>query len=409
MPAQPRGLIEVVRRTQLYRSIFRGDPRGGDRDRVLRVSSTFFLHLHPTKVRRHAVRFRFTWGMGGISTLLLGVLAVTGVALMFHYRPAVDHAAADVRALAEGHRLLYNLHRFASHAVLIAGWLHLLRVFLTGSYKPPREFNWVVGIAILALVTAVASSGHALATGGAGLSGEGLLRAYALHCAAIPLAVAALSAVHFFRVRKDGGISGPPAAGPGAAPDLVHTWPALIRVEVRATVVVLALLGAWAALAAAPDPSAPTAPFHHAPFALLTACFSEGAARAVAAAAVLALAAIPYVDTNPAGNGFYVFRPRRFAVTTFLAAFLGLWIAPIAAAPFARLEGPTRDLPAAVGIALAPLWLVALPLAYRARVKLDPARYWIAAVSFQLLTGVAVKVALRLLAGVRYLAPGLGF
>lgn len=214
-----KGWLAALRRSQVYRSIVRHEHDGSDRDRVLRVASNVFLHLHPTKVPRHALRLTFTWGLGGISSLLFLVLAGTGVVLMFHYRPTPEHAHADVAALAAGAgRVLRNLHRFGAHALVGAVVLHLLRVFLTGSYRPPREFNWVIGVALLVLTLALAFTGHllpwdeastaAVAAAGVRVDGGALLRFYAGHCVALPLASALLLSVHFWRVRKD-GISGP--------------------------------------------------------------------------------------------------------------------------------------------------------------------------------------------------------
>jgi quinol-cytochrome oxidoreductase complex cytochrome b subunit len=142
--------------------------------------------------------------------------------------------------------------------MVITVWLHMYRVFLTGSYKPPREFNWVVGVILLLLTLLLSFTGyllpwdqlavwaitvgsnmaratpllghegpgHQLLTlgypmitpvtdarfallGARNVGEETLNRFYILHCIAIPLAVSLLLAIHFWRVRKDGGISGP--------------------------------------------------------------------------------------------------------------------------------------------------------------------------------------------------------
>ncbi|HKC23938.1 MAG TPA: cytochrome b N-terminal domain-containing protein, partial [Thermoanaerobaculia bacterium] len=136
---------------------------------------------------------------------------------------------------------------------------HMFRVFMTGSYKPPREFNWNIGVILLVLTLLLSFTGYLLpwdqlaiwaitvgsnmarATplagnegpfaaqlqvqgvnlvtagndarfgllGGRIVGGNALLRFYVLHCVAFPLVAAFLMAVHFWRVRKDGGISGP--------------------------------------------------------------------------------------------------------------------------------------------------------------------------------------------------------
>ena len=143
--------------------------------------------------------------------------------------------------------------------MVITVWLHMYRVFLTGSYKPPREFNWVIGVILLLLTLLLSFTGYLLPwdqlaiwaiTVGSNMArahpflghegpGQALFsvggidmitsasdarfmllgeravgevtlnRFYILHCIAIPLVVAFLLAVHFWRVRKDGGISGP--------------------------------------------------------------------------------------------------------------------------------------------------------------------------------------------------------
>ena len=113
--------------------------------------------------------------------------------------------------------------------MVITVWLHMFRVFMTGSYKPPREFNWSVGVIMLVLTLLLSFTGYLLpwdqlaiwaitvgsnmarATPFLGHEGPGaaLLRFYVLHCVGLPLVIGVLMAVHFWRVRKDGGISGP--------------------------------------------------------------------------------------------------------------------------------------------------------------------------------------------------------
>src|SRR5207244_10410907 len=52
--------------------------------------------------------------------------------------------------------------RWGAHAMIIAIWLHMMRVFLTGSYKPPREFNWCVGVILLVLTMLLSFTGYLL-------------------------------------------------------------------------------------------------------------------------------------------------------------------------------------------------------------------------------------------------------
>ena len=85
--------------SQVWKSIFRHGYEDTPRNRVMMVTSNVFLHLHPAKVRRHAVRMRFTWCMGGLTFLMFLVTAVTGIYLMFYYRPVAEYAYADMKYL----------------------------------------------------------------------------------------------------------------------------------------------------------------------------------------------------------------------------------------------------------------------------------------------------------------------
>ncbi len=199
--------------------------------------------------------------MGGITFFLFVVETITGVLLMFYYRPTLEWAYNDMLALRDvvSWGVLREIHRWAAHAMVITVMLHMLRVFLTGSYKPPREFNWVVGVGLLVMTLLLSFTGYLLpwdqlsiwaitvgsnmaravpllgsegpaqqllSVGGIDLitdasdsrfvllgarsvGEETLVRFYVLHCVAIPLAAAFAMALHFWRIRKDGGISGP--------------------------------------------------------------------------------------------------------------------------------------------------------------------------------------------------------
>jgi quinol-cytochrome oxidoreductase complex cytochrome b subunit len=215
-----------------------------------------FLHLHPAKINRDAVRYSYTWGMGGITFYLFIILTYTGVLLMFYYHPSKVQAFRDVLYLEHDvpfGKILRNMHRWAAHLMVIGVWLHMFRVFLTGSYKKPREFNWNIGVLLLVFTLLLSFTGYLLpddqlgfwavtvgtnmarATpllghegpfgsmlgmtpyndvrfgllGGSIVDANALLRSYIWHCIGIPIVASVLMIVHFWRVRKDGGISGP--------------------------------------------------------------------------------------------------------------------------------------------------------------------------------------------------------
>ncbi len=248
--------LKQPQKTQLFKSIFRVKHDDTERNRALGILTNVFLHLHPAKVNRDAVRYSYTWGMGGITFYLFIVLTITGVLLMYYYHPTKGQAYRDIVYLMSDvpfGKLLRNMHRWAAHLMIIAVWLHMFRVFLTGSYKKPREFNWCVGVALLVLTLLLSFTGYLLpddqlgfwavtvgtgmakATpllgtegpfgpqlgmtpyndvrfallGGSIVDANALLRAYIWHCIAIPLIAGVLMGLHFWRVRKDGGISGP--------------------------------------------------------------------------------------------------------------------------------------------------------------------------------------------------------
>ena len=201
-----------------------------------------FLHIHPVRVRQHAVKFAYTFCLGGLSFFLFLVLTVTGVYLMFFYIPSETQAYTNILEIQS--RVVFglltrNIHRWAAHLMVFFVFLHMMRVFYHGAYKPPREFNWVVGRG------AAVPDDHALFTGyllpwdqiaywaitiGTNMAGyaplfntpveaapAGRHRGGPEHAAAVlraprimfPLIAAIFLAVHFWRIRKDGGISGP--------------------------------------------------------------------------------------------------------------------------------------------------------------------------------------------------------
>ena len=168
LPAKAKEQVEALKsptKTQVYTSIFRHKHDETPRNRALGVLSNVFLHLHPAKINRDAVRYCYTWGMGGITFYLFLVLTFTGVLLMFYYHPTKVQAFRDVLYLEHDvpfGRLLRNMHRWAAHLMVIAVELHMFRVFLTGSYKKPREFNWNVGVILLVLTLLLSFTGYLL-------------------------------------------------------------------------------------------------------------------------------------------------------------------------------------------------------------------------------------------------------
>jgi len=238
----PGDLYRGLKESQVWRSLFRQPYPSTSRTRALAVMNNVFLHLHPVRVKRHAIRYTYTFCLGGISFFLFLALTVTGLYLMFFYVPSVSRAYQDIVAIDNSiafGSLVRNMHRWAAHLMVLTVFLHMIRVFYHGAYKPPREFNWVVGVVLLLLTLFLSFTGYLLpwdqiafwaitvgsqmATyaplipgessifilGGIEVGQNTLIRFYVFHVIAFPLIAAIFMIVHFWRIRKDGGISGP--------------------------------------------------------------------------------------------------------------------------------------------------------------------------------------------------------
>jgi quinol-cytochrome oxidoreductase complex cytochrome b subunit len=251
-PPKPMEVMDRVRDTEVWKSIFRPGSlfrrgyKDTSRDRALATMNNVLYHLHPTKMKRHGLKLTYTFCLGGLSFFLFVLLTVTGIFLMFFYRPAAELASAQAYADMQNIRstvffgdLVRNLHRWGAHLMVFSVTLHMARVFYTGAYKPPREFNWVVGVVLLLLTLLLSFSGYLLPwdqlalwavtvgtnmagfvpvvgaqvkfalLAGVEVSAATLLRFYVLHVLAFPFILVIFLAVHFWRVRKDGGTSGP--------------------------------------------------------------------------------------------------------------------------------------------------------------------------------------------------------
>lgn len=244
-PKPVRHLIENLK--NLPRNFWFSMLRGGrvprtDLARSEAVFNNFFLHIQSVRVHKHTLKPTYTLGLGLISFFLLVLLTVTGILLMFYYVPSTEQAYSrmlDLRSSVAFGYLLRNIHRWTAHGMVASVFLHMCRVFFTGSYKPPREFNWVIGVFLLLTTLLLSFTGYLLPwdqlafwavtvgtniagyaplvgesirrllLGGESVGQEALLRFYVLHVVVLPLLAAILIGIHFWRIRKDGGLSRP--------------------------------------------------------------------------------------------------------------------------------------------------------------------------------------------------------
>ena len=90
---------ETIRNSQIWKSIFRHPMPLDRRNRIVVMLTNFFLHLHPVSIKKQGIALSFTWCMGGVTFFLFLVETVTGVLLMFYYRPTLEWAYNDILAL----------------------------------------------------------------------------------------------------------------------------------------------------------------------------------------------------------------------------------------------------------------------------------------------------------------------
>jgi len=243
-------VMKALTESGLWRSIVRHGALPTNRNRVMLVIENVFLHLHPAKTRRRNLEATSTYYLGAVSLILFVVLTLTGLYLMLYYHPSVPQAYHDMKELrfvVSNGVFLRNMHRWAAHAMVLAVFLHMLRVFYHKAYRPPREFNWVVGVVLLLMTLLLSYTGYLLPwdqlafwgvsvgtnmvqampvlgprirfllLGGNIVGENALLRFYVLHCVLLPLALALGVAVHLWRVRKDGGVRGSSGSRRGPA------------------------------------------------------------------------------------------------------------------------------------------------------------------------------------------------
>ena len=402
MAEEKFSLKQYVKKTKLWKSVFRHDFTDTPRTRLQRIFGNVFLHLQPVRVPKDAIRVTYTWGLGGLSFYLFLVLTVTGILLMFYYRPASILAYQDIKdlsfAVTLGH-LLRNMHRWAAHLMVVVVILHMVRVFLTGAYKPPREYNWVVGVLLLVMTLFLSYTGYLLPwdqlalwavtvgaqmaanspilgnegpfrlpfittsndarfglIGGTVIGDATLIRFYVLHCIAVPFLFCIFLCVHLWRVRKD---SFSKQTG-----EKVDVWPHLVSREFLAALLITVILVAWSLWMNAPlegqanlnvTPNPSKAPWYFVGLQELLVYFDPWIAGVVLPTMIIiGLVAIPYIDTNPKGIGSWakmrwkrlgplpIWYPeeRPFAVSVFMLGVV-MWFVLIYIGTYCR--GPNWE------------------------------------------------------------------
>ena len=351
-------------------SIFPGTlQRPAYREPYRNFFNSLILHFRPRSVQKRTLRFTLTWGLGGMAVVLVCMLFVTGLMLKFVYQPVPDRAYESIVNLQNNvlfGQLIRNMHHLSGNILLIIAFLHLLRVFFTGAFHPPRQFNWIIGLAMLLAVLTSNITGYLLpwdqlafwaitiCTGmleyipGMGEWLQRLIRGgddigpatlsifFAIHTAVIPACLLFLMPWHFWRVRKAGGLVIPrrPDEDEGSQDEKVPSIPDLILREIVVALVLMAAimlisiffnapLGAKANPGLSPNPT--KAPWYFAGIQELLLHFHPLFALFIIPVLMLiALVAIPYFkyQTETAGVWLASQRGRHMAAVAVLVAVI---------------------------------------------------------------------------------------
>jgi quinol-cytochrome oxidoreductase complex cytochrome b subunit len=324
-------------------------------------------------VQERTLRFSLTWGLGGMAVVLICLLFATGLMLKFVYRPVPDRAYESIVYLQNEvpfGQLARNVHHWSANALLIVAFLHFLRVFFTGAFHPPRQFNWIIGLALLLAVLASNLTGYLLPwdqlafwavtictgmleyipgfgeklqlliRGGSEVGAATLSIFFAIHTAIVPAVLIILLPFHFWRIRKAGGLVVPrhPEESLDNRGDTVPGIPNLVLREVVVAAVLIASvmvisvifdapLGAKANPGLSPNPT--KAPWYFAGFQELLLHFHPFFALFLIPFFMLAaLICLPYFDYRDDVSGVW-FASTRGRRTALFAGLTSVILTPI--------------------------------------------------------------------------------
>jgi len=354
-------------RRMLY-SVFPGLRQpAGQRGRYRLFFNSLLLHFRPRTVNERTLRLTLSWGLGGMAAVLIGVLFATGLLLKFYYAPFTGQAYESILYLQEQvvfGKLIRNVHHWSANGLLLAVFIHFLRVFFTGAFHAPRQFNWVIGLGLFLVVLASNFTGYLLPwdqlafwavtissgmleyvpwigewfqrllLGGSEVSSATLSIFYAVHTAVLPVLLVIVMPFHFWRVRKAGGLVVPhrPEEAVENRGRFVDTIPALIVREVAVALVVMAVVLMVSVLINAPleskanpglSPNPTKAPWYFSGIQEMLVHFHPLFSLFIIPAMMLmALVALPYLnyDSNPAGIWFCSGAGRKAALAAAVTA-----------------------------------------------------------------------------------------
>ncbi|NIM92731.1 MAG: hypothetical protein GTO18_03315 [Anaerolineales bacterium] len=264
------------------RGVLRDDPPGRPNPRLKPHSEGFWLHMKPTYYHNLVDGIYPTFRLGWLATFFFVIEGITGAFLMMHYTPSPSVAYENMLNILSNvpyGRLMRDLHKLGAELMVIVVVLHMLRTFITGSYKKPRQFTWATGVLLLFVTLLLSFSGYLLpwdqlalwavtigasiveavppevvgqnlnliVRGGPEFAVNGLLRWYLLHVVLLPILGLIFFGVHFYKVIHHGHSLPPEAEEVGVdtakrVPTNERTY-FMPRIMTRELYYVFALLG----------------------------------------------------------------------------------------------------------------------------------------------------------------------
>jgi quinol-cytochrome oxidoreductase complex cytochrome b subunit len=225
------------------RAVMRGEPPTEKPNPRYKVHTTSFLfHIRPRYYELGSTIFTHTWRLGFFTAFFFFVELFTGLILMIYYTPSPEKAYTSILELTSNvpyGQMLRDIHRLGAEGMVIFSVLHMLRTYLTGSYKKDRSFTWLTGLALLGITLLLSFSGYLLPwdqlaywavtvgtsmadaaplvgtqlnlllRGAPDIAANGLLRFYLLHVVLLPLAAILVISIHYYKVAREHGISLP--------------------------------------------------------------------------------------------------------------------------------------------------------------------------------------------------------
>jgi quinol-cytochrome oxidoreductase complex cytochrome b subunit len=344
-----------------------------DSDRKRFLLRNLLFHFRPATVPERTIRFSLTWGLGGMAVVLVLLQFGTGILLKFVYDPTPVAAYTSVQALIHDvpfGRLIRNVHHWCAHLLVIILVLHMLRVFFTGAFHPPRQFNWIIGLVMFCIVLLANFTGYLLPwdqlaywavtvstgmleyvpwigyslqkmiQGGGDIGPDTLSIFFAIHTAVMPVLMAMLMAFHFWRVRKAGGLVIPrlPKESPVKQPTRIPTVPDLILREAVVAAVLMAIVMLWSVFMNAPlanpanpglSPNPTKAPWYFAGLQeLLMHVHPMFAVCIIPSMVIIALLSIPYLKYETDIGGVW-FVSRKGRLTGMIGAGTAIVLTPM--------------------------------------------------------------------------------